>query len=607
MKKNDYLKIDDTIYRILAVDKDNYLVLNCNTKNMPSWKKESELAEGDIISAEEAFNMLDIELIEEELTGTAFKKAHERYTMIAGVLAFMNDDSLRNRAIAMAVDTYGISRRTLTTYFCNYLVTDNLASLVQKSRKKSRPMTDDEKIMRWALNKFYYTRYKHKLTDCYIMMLKEKYTDESGKLKEEHPSIHQFRYFFNKTRKKQTELISRKGIKEYQLNYRPLLGEGIQDFAPTIGTGMLDGTVCDLYLVDSSGKLVGRPLLVACVDAYSGLCCGYSLLWEGGVYSVREMMLNVIEDKVKWCKQFGIQIEKHQWPCDKLPGVLVTDRGSEYISYNFEQISELGCQVISLPSFSANMKGPVEKLFDLVQDSFKPFLKGYGVIEKDFQKRGIKDYRLESCLTIEQFEKIIIHTIIYYNNRVLESFPYTNEMIDAKIVPTPAGIWNYQTEYGNSNLLSVSREQLILTLLPRTEGRFTRKGLVVNKMRYDADGFTEEYLNGGKCTVAFNPDDASVVWLLKEGDYIKFSLIEKKYQGMSVDEVHTQKKKQKQYVAGFREDALAAKVDLAQKINTIAAQAVKSDNTDIRGVTKRRQKARTQRHRDLTSKVIDNE
>ena len=32
MKKNDYLKIDDTIYRILAVDKDNYLVLNCNTR-----------------------------------------------------------------------------------------------------------------------------------------------------------------------------------------------------------------------------------------------------------------------------------------------------------------------------------------------------------------------------------------------------------------------------------------------------------------------------------------------------------------------------------------------------------------------------------------------
>ena len=607
MKKNDYLKVNDIIYRILAVDKDNYLVLNCNTKNMPVWRLEAELADGVIINREEAFEILEIKLIEEELTGTAFKLAHERYTMIAGVLSFMKDDALRYQAIKIAVDTYGISRRTLTTYLCNYLVTDNLASLVPKPRKKNRPMTDDEKIMRWALNKFYYTRHKNKLSDCYIMMLKEKYTDESGKLKEEHPSIHQFRYFFNKTRKKQTELISREGIKEYQLNHRPLLGEGIQDFAPTIGTGMLDGTVCDLYLVDDAGKLLGRPLLVACVDAYSGLCCGYSLLWEGGVYSVREMMLNVIEDKVKWCKQFGIKIEKKQWPCDKLPGVLVTDRGSEYISYNFEQISELGCQVISLPSFSANMKGPVEKLFDLVQDGFKPFLKGYGVIESDFQKRCIKDYRLESCLTIEQFEKIIIHTIIYYNNRVLVNFPYSDDMMKDGIVPSPAGIWDYQTEYGNSNLLSVSKEQLVLTLLPRTEGRFTRKGLVVNKMRYDADGFTEEYLNGGKCTVAFNPDDASVVWLLKEGDYIKFSLIEKKYNGMSVDEVHTQKKKQKQYVAGFREDALAAKVDLAQKINTIVEHALKSDNTDIRGVTKRRQKVRAQRHRNLTREVIDNE
>lgn len=229
------------------------------------------------------------------------------------------------------------------------------------------------------------------------------------------------------------------------------------------------------------------------------------------------------------------------------------------------------------------------------------------MIEKDFQKRGIKDYRLESCLTIEQFEKIIIHTIIYYNNRVLENFPYSDDMMNDDIVPSSAGIWDYQIKNKNSNLLPVSKEQLVLTLLPRTEGRFTRKGLVVNKMRYDADGFTEEYLNGGKCTVAFNPDDASVVWLLKEGDYIKFSLIEKKYQGMSVDEVHAQKKKQKQYVAGFREDALAAKVDLAQKINTIVEHALKSDDTDITGVTKRRQKARIQRHRNLMSEVIDNE
>lgn len=48
---------------------------------------------------------------------------------------------------------------------------------------------------------------------------------------------------------------------------------------------MLDGTVCDIYLVDDAGHLVGRPILLACVDAYTSFCYGYSLLWEGGVYS----------------------------------------------------------------------------------------------------------------------------------------------------------------------------------------------------------------------------------------------------------------------------------------------------------------------------------
>lgn len=115
MKKNDYVKVNDTIYRILEVDKNKYLVLDCKKKNMPVWKAELELTEGIIVSSEETFKILDIELSEEKLTGKAFKQAHERYTMIAGVLAFLKDDMMRNRAITMAVDAYGISRRTITT------------------------------------------------------------------------------------------------------------------------------------------------------------------------------------------------------------------------------------------------------------------------------------------------------------------------------------------------------------------------------------------------------------------------------------------------------------------------------------------------------------
>lgn len=374
---SEYYLIRDSIFKAIASKDDMTLMINCSMKHMPEWVETKLLRGVTSIDEEEAFKRLGIVLREEtEMSLGELKTARERYTMVAGILPFLTDDRERNHAIKKVCENFGKSRRTITSYLCKYLVTGSITSLADKQKNpKEKGLTIHEKNMRWALNKYYYTRHGNKLTDVYVMLLKEKYTDADNKLVENYPSIYQFRYFFNKTRKKQTEIISREGLKNYQLNYRPLLGEGVQEYAPNVGVGMVDSTVCDIYLVDKAGKLVGRPILVGCVDAYSGLCMGYALVWEGGVYSCRELLLNVIHDKVAWCRKFGILIEKEDWDCAQLPGVIVSDRGSEYISFNFEQITELGVQVISLPAFSANQKGPVEKLFDLVQSSFKPYLK----------------------------------------------------------------------------------------------------------------------------------------------------------------------------------------------------------------------------------------
>ncbi len=104
---------------------------------------------------------------------------------------------------------------------------------------------------------------------------KELYCDSLGNLLSEYPSFYQFRYFYRKTKKMQTYYISRDGLKNYQKNNRALLGDGIQEYASSVGMGMLDATVCDIYLVNEAGNLVGRPILTACIDAYSSLCCGF--------------------------------------------------------------------------------------------------------------------------------------------------------------------------------------------------------------------------------------------------------------------------------------------------------------------------------------------
>ena len=250
--------------------------------------------------------------------------------------------------------------------------------------------------------------------------------------------------------------ISRDGIKSYQRNNRPLTGDKIQEYAPAVGVGMFDSTICDIYLVNEAGELVGRPILTACIDAYSSLCCGYTLSWEGGMYSLRSLVLNVITDKVQWCEKFGVTINKNDWDCDSLPATFVTDMGSEYVSENFEQISELGVTVVNLPSYRPELKGAVEKFFDLIQESYKPYLKGKGEIEPDYLERGAHDYRKDACLTLETFEKIILHCIIYYNSkRIIENFPYTEEMLSERVKPHASDIWNWGKNQIEANLIKV--------------------------------------------------------------------------------------------------------------------------------------------------------
>ena len=77
-----------------------------------------------------------------------------------------------------------------------------MAALVPKHRTaKDRPVTQDEKNIRWAVNKYVYSRKKNSLSTAYKLMLKEKYTDSSGKLLEKYPSFNQFRYWYSKNKK----------------------------------------------------------------------------------------------------------------------------------------------------------------------------------------------------------------------------------------------------------------------------------------------------------------------------------------------------------------------------------------------------------------------
>ena len=564
-----------TIYRVLAENGERLLVIDCIKRNMPFWIKREDITSYTQIDESILYDKSGLKKIKEnELSKRAFATAHQRYSIIAPAVPVVADKNQRNEMITFASHNSNLSKQTIRLYLCLYLAFQTLTVLAPVNTVRENELTKERKLMRWALNKYFYTGRENSLRTAYLYLLKEKYLDNNGVLKEYHPSFYQFRYFYRKTRSEQNYLISRKGLTNYQRNYRPLLGEGTSGYAQNVGVAMLDSTICDIYLVNENGKLLGRPILTACVDAYSQVCCGFALTWEGGMKSLRELMRNVITEKVEYCKQHGILISNEEWNCDQLPGVLMTDRGMEYCSENFEQLSELGVTIVNLPSYRPELKGIVEKFFDIVQNYYKPYLKGKGIIEPDFQQRGAHDYRLDACLTLEDFRKILLRCIVHYNSkRKLASVSYTTDMLTNQVKPYPNELWNYGTKLPGANLISVDSEKLRMTLLPRTTGTFSRKGLTVNGLRYKREGFTERFLKGGSCIVSYDPDNVNSVWLLENGEYIEFELIESRFTAKSLEEVIEIKHQIKELTAVNEDEQLQSEIDLQQHISAIGNTA----------------------------------
>ena len=427
MQKADIAYINNTFYRILKTSDNQTLVIDCLHPKMPFWTNRTQYTPLPEKQLYDALNIAPPDV--KDLTSDQMRIAHERYTLIAPILYHLGESTATANIISSISEEHNISKQTIRRYLYQYLIFQIITVLAPKVHTKEKVLTKDEKNMRWALNKFFYTRRQNSLVTAYEMMLKEKYCDSMGQLLSDHPSFYQFRYFYRKTKKLQTYYISRDGLSNYQRNNRPLLGDGIREFATNIGTGMFDSTVCDIYLINETGTLKGRPILTTCIDAYSSMCYGYVLSWNNDTKSLCHLLQNILTDKTEWCRKFGISLEKSQWNVQELPGIFVTDMGREYTSESFAQITETGVTMVNLPPYRPELKGAVEKFFDIIQSMYKPLLKGKGVIDPDFQERGARDYRLDACLTMFDFEKIILRCIIYYNSqrlieRLLHCFSY---------------------------------------------------------------------------------------------------------------------------------------------------------------------------------------
>ena len=448
--------------------------------------------------------------------------------------------------------------------------------LVEERVLPPKEETLEQKNFSWAIEEFYFSAKKMSLKSAYDLMLLSRYTDQDGRLMDCAPSWYSFRhYFYGKNyHRKSRNTIARNGLSDYQRNKRPLFGSACE-WKNRIGAYQMDATQADIYLVSRLDRkaVIGRPNIYLAVDTATQLIAGVYVGLEAGESAFIKCLANAAMDKVAFCRSFGIEIDKNEWPSEGLPGEIITDKGREFIGSRMEELAmKYGIEFESLPPFRPDGKGLVEKAFDLIQQKYKPLLRGKGVIEPDAQERWAVDYRSQAALTLEEFTKVVIHCVLYLNSsRMIENCR------NKDTEPTAASLWMWQEQQGKSMMVPIEAEELYLFGLPRKTITLSRKGIHHQGLMYVSAGckrLLEKTKASGKFQIAYDPEDVSHVYLVDGMEYHPFQLSEayRQYAGATESEYQMEREQHKGSIREAKRKDTEGRLKMIRDIQEIVGQ-----------------------------------
>lgn len=619
------------IERIVWLDDQYCYVVNINEASFPYQLTLEEVIESlqnetKVIVEQDPF-VISVE--DHELTEAELSKREFAWAIIQSiyVIPAIFDSKLRAQLIKEASEDFGVTKKTVRQYLKRYwargmtknsLLPDymNCGKTISQEKSftkkpgrptiydsaiKRAPVTEEwKKIFRGALEKHYFIKSKPSLKYAYQQMLKESFSKkdfQSGvkvlDLDNAIPTFDQFYYWYRKWYKADYVVRKREGQREYLKNYRAIIGSATED-AKSIGVFAIDATIGDIYLVSTLDKnnVVGRPTIYLIVDIFSRAIVGVSVtLMNMSGESVRVALANCFDNKQAFCKRvLNMDIGEGDWPMHYIPHTILADRGSELISDSLTSLTEnLNIKLSNIGPYRPELKGICESYFGILQQHLAPFLPG--AVQKDFNKRGGKDYRKLAVLNIQQYTQILVRCIIYYNHRYLEGYPLSKAMIEQNVFPTPIEIFKWGLSRGNGRLIQLSSEQIRSNVLPTGDATVTAKGIRFAGLYYSSkqalkeNWFSQARIKGSyKIKIQYDPQDVSVIYLRHDRrNYEVCHLVEYQsmYKNVTLEEVRLLQLNRNQQQADFEHVELNYQIQLAQEIEAIVQQAKAEDDSSL--------------------------
>ena len=329
--------------------------------------------------------------------------------------------------------------------------------------------------------------------DAFELMLLENYTtikEKDGCISRllvstnERPTFRQFRYYCNKIVDSEEEHAVKTSRQEQRNNERLLLSDATLDADGPMSIVEIDECETDVTLVsdDDHSIVIGRPIVYTMIDVYSRCIIAVSASYENNsIRGVTNCLLNLIDDKVKLCKEYGLNISPNIWPSHILPHRLRSDYGSEYISYELERIcNELNIQKENVSPGTGSLKGLVEQSFHQFHSTNNWLFENNGLIEK----RHDSKHQETASMTLKDFKELLYLTVISHNSKYMKEYPLTRDMRKKKVKPIPYEIWQYGiNRYGMPRVIT-DENNFRFTLLEDVKASISKDGVTFKGLKY---------------------------------------------------------------------------------------------------------------------------
>ena len=304
----------------------------------------------------------------------------------------------------------------------------------------------------------------------------------------ERPTYKQFCNYLHKHITPEQQDIIKTSAREHFNNKRILKGDSLYNVEGPGDMVEIDACEVDVSLVSmfDNNRTVGRPIVYFMIDVFSRIILAVSVAFDNNSnLGLTNLFLNLADNKHQYCQRYGMDFTNEDiWPSNIIPKRVRVDRGAEFRGKQFERIcNELDIERILVAPATGSLKGIVEQSFRQLHLKQNVHLENHGLIEK----RHDSQHHTEASLNIEQYTRMVINFVLTHNQKYMEKYPTTMDMVDKKVQPIPALLWKYGIKkYGEPTLIS-NKEQYLYNLMTPIKASLSKRGITYKELCYMPD------------------------------------------------------------------------------------------------------------------------